>query len=36
VNAVWWSFPIAEIASIIIILLLYARIYKKKIRPLFD
>ena len=36
VNAVWWSFPIAEIASIIIILLLYARSYKKKIRPLFD
>ena len=36
VNAVWWSFPIAEVASILLILLLYARIYKKKIRPLFD
>ena len=36
VNLVWLAYPIAEIASIIIILLLYARIYKKKIRPLFD
>jgi Na+-driven multidrug efflux pump len=36
VNAVWWSFPIAEVASILLILALYARIYKKKIRPLFD
>ena len=36
VNAVWWSFPIAEVASILLILVLYSRIYKKKIRPLFD
>ena len=36
VTAVWWSFPIAEVASIILILLLYLRIYNKKIKPLFD
>lgn len=33
-DAVWWSFPIAEIASITISVLLFGRIYKKKIHPL--
>lgn len=30
-NLVWYSFPIAEIMSITMSLLLYARIYKKVI-----
>ena len=33
-NAVWYSYPIAEIASIIITLILFRRIYKNKIQPL--
>ncbi len=31
---VWWAFPIAEIFSAAVSLLLYARIYKKRIKPL--
>lgn len=31
---VWWAFPIAEVVSAVITLLLFARIYKKKIKPL--
>jgi len=34
VNLVWWAFPIAEVVSAAITLILYARIYKKKIKPL--
>ena len=36
VTAVWWAFPIAEVISVTINLLLYRRIYVKKIRPLKD
>ena len=36
VNAVWWSFPIAEIVSMIVSLILYVRLYRQKIKPLFD
>lgn len=35
VNAVWWSFPIAEVVSAIVTLTLYRRLYLKKIKPLF-
>ena len=35
VNAVWWAFPIAEIVSLIVTLILYARIYRQKIKPMF-
>ena len=35
VNAVWWSFPIAEVISMILTLLFYLRIYRRKIKPLF-
>lgn len=35
VHAVWWSFPIAEIVSMIVTLILYIRIYRKKIKPMF-
>jgi Na+-driven multidrug efflux pump len=35
VNAVWWSFPIAEVVSLIVSIILFIRIYKRKIKPLF-
>lgn len=35
VHNVWWSFPIAEVVSLILTLILYARIYRQKIKPLF-
>ena len=36
VNAVWWSFPIAEIMSMTLTLIFYRRIYRKKIKPLYE
>lgn len=33
-DAVWWSFPIAEIISIAVSLILFRRIYLQKIQPL--
>jgi Na+-driven multidrug efflux pump len=33
-SAVWWAFPIAEIVSIIVSLILFRRIYQKKIKDL--
>ena len=35
VHAVWWSFPIAEVVSMLVTLILFARIYKKKLKPLY-
>ena len=35
VNNVWWSFPIAEVASALVTGLLFGRLYRKKVRPLF-
>ena len=35
VHAVWWSFPIAEVVSMITTLLLFARIYRRQIKPMF-
>ena len=34
VHAVWWAFPIAEIVSATVTLILFSRIYKKRIKPL--
>ena len=34
VHAVWWSFPIAEVVSVTVTLILFRRIYKQKIKPL--
>lgn len=31
---VWWAFPIAEVVSLVVTLVLFLRIYKKKIKPL--
>ena len=36
VHLVWWSFPIAEVASLLVTLVLFIRIYRQKIRPLFN
>ena len=33
-NAIWLSFPLAEIVSILISVILFIRIYRMKIRPL--
>ena len=33
---VWWAFPIAEVGSLIVTLLLFWRIYKLKIKPLAE
>ena len=34
VNAVWWAFPIAEAASVLVTAFLFLRIYRLKIRPM--
>ena len=36
VNAVWWSFPIAEVVSLTVTLLLFARIYRQRVKPLYE
>lgn len=36
INNVWLAFPIAEVFSLLVILFLYRRIYKNKIKPLYD
>ena len=33
-SAVWWSFPVAELVSVILCTLLFIRIYKEKIKGL--
>ena len=34
VEAVWWSFPFAEVVSVLATLIFFTRIYKQKIRPM--
>lgn len=36
VDLVWMSFPIAEVVSGIVTMLLFARLYRQKIKPLFN
>ena len=36
VNAVWWAFPIAELMSLIATLFFFARIYRQKVKPLYQ
>ena len=36
VNHVWWAYPIAEIVSGLLTLYFFLRIYRQKIKPLFD
>ena len=35
VNAVWWSFPIAEVVSLLATLFFFIRIYRQKIKPMY-
>ena len=36
VNAVWWAFPIAELMSLAATLFFFTRIYRQKVKPLFQ
>ena len=36
VHAVWWSFPIAEVVSMLLSLYFYSLIYRRKIKPLYN
>ena len=36
VHAVWWAFPVAEIVSLGITLVLYGKVYRSKIKPMFQ
>ena len=36
VHNVWWAFPVAEVASGFVTALLFTRIYRQKVKPLFD
>ena len=36
VNLVWWAFPISEVASALVSVTLFVKLYRKKIRPLFE
>ena len=36
VNAVWWAFPIAEVISLTVTLICFTRIYRKKVKPLYQ
>ena len=36
VHNVWWSFPIAEFASLTLTLIFFRRIYNQKIKPLYN
>lgn len=35
INNVWWSFPIAEVMSALVTGLLFAKLYRQKVKPLF-
>ena len=35
VDAVWWSFPIAEVVSMILSVIFFLRIYRQKVKPMF-
>lgn len=36
VSAVWWSFPIAEFVSLVCTTIFFTRLYKTKIKPLYE
>jgi len=36
VHLVWWAFPLAEVVSMVLSLLFFRRIYRNKIKPLFE
>jgi len=36
VDNVWWSFPIAEVVSLAVTLYFFARIFRRKVKPLYS
>ena len=36
VHGVWWAFPIAEIASLTMTMIFFVRIYRQKVKPMFQ
>lgn len=36
VHDVWWAFPIAEIVSLLMTLIYFVRIYRQKVKPMFQ
>jgi Na+-driven multidrug efflux pump len=36
VTNVWLAWPIAEIASLVVTVLLFVRIYRQKIKPMYE
>lgn len=36
VHAVWWAFPIAEVVSLTVTVLLFLRIYRQKVKPMYE
>ena len=36
VDAVWWSFPLAEVASAALTVIFFARIYRQKVKPMTE
>ena len=36
VNLVWWAFPISEVASALVSVFLFVRLYRRKIKPMFQ
>ena len=36
VHMVWWAFPIAELVSLLVTMICFTRIYKRKIKPLYQ
>lgn len=36
INSVWWAFPIAEVVSLIVSVFFFIRIYKLRIKPLYQ
>jgi Na+-driven multidrug efflux pump len=36
IDAVWWSFPIAEVVSALLSIFFYLRIYRQRVKPLYD
>ena len=35
-DTVWWAFPIAEVAAVVLCILFLKRVYKKEINPLVE
>ena len=36
VHLIWWAFPIAEVVSATLSVIFYSRIYKQKVKPMFE